>query len=734
MKDPQLPEAILDQREEAGGFDIREIWRIINKHKWSILALSLLVTIIGALFVYRQVPIYRATTTLLVERTPVQFSPVQDPYIAYTEHYLYYQTQYGLIKRRAIAERVVEMLDLGLPQPATPAKDQGFTWKSLLPDDWFPPPAQPTPEQQHQRAVSMVLGAINVDPRRNSQLVDVSAEHPDPAMAAEIANAVARAFIEDGLAGRLEMTEQATSFLTDKLVELRRKLETSQAALQAYRDQERIVDVRGTDGLMSQELSLATEKLAGARREESRISASYEQVRAAREDPSRDLSAIPAVYENPQMTQVTASLRSAERRVSELSNTYGPLHPQMIAANNELESARQAFNRQLDLVISAIENQYRSAQAAVAEASREFEAVKDRLRDLDRKEFNLQRLEREVETNQQIFEKFQTQFRETDAASGVQTANARIVEPARQPGGPVKPNKQRSISMAFFLGLVLSIGLAFLLEHLDNTLKGAEDVENRLQLPVLGLLPQLKTKDNQDLGPLRQFLDQPNSAFAEAIRTVRTGVLLSSLDDTHKVLLVTSSVPGEGKTTLSMNLARALSEMKSVLLIDADMRRPTVARAMGEKRNAKGLSHFISGEDELSQCVHKLDARLHVMPAGMVPPNPLELLSSARFADALDKLAERFDHIVIDCAPALAVSDAMVLSKLATAVVYVVRSDSTPVQAAQAGLKRLRRCGAHLIGAVVNRAARRSRVYYGKYSGYYGDSYYADYGYVSGKS
>ncbi|MEM9304263.1 MAG: polysaccharide biosynthesis tyrosine autokinase, partial [Pseudomonadota bacterium] len=291
------------------------------------------------------------------------------------------------------------------------------------------------------------------------------------------------------------------------------------------------------------------------------------------------------------------------------------------------------------------------------------------------------------------------------------------------------PNKKRSIMLAFFMGLALSIGLAFLLEHLDNTLKGADDTEQKLGLPVLGLLPSLKTQDKKDLSPLRQFMAEPKSAFAEAIRTIRTGVLLSSLDDEHKVVLVTSSVPGEGKTTLSMNLARALSEMKRVLLIDADMRRPMVAKALDGDAQ-KGLSHFISGESDLKECLQKASDALYVMPAGVVPPNPLELLSSARFASALDKLGDHYDHIVIDCAPTLAVSDAMVLSKLASSVIYVVRADATPTQAAQAGIKRLRRVGAHVIGAVVNRAVRKHRPYYGKYSNYYGDSYYSDYGYV----
>ena len=192
------------------------------------------------------------------------------------------------------------------------------------------------------------------------------------------------------------------------------------------------------------------------------------------------------------------------------------------------------------------------------------------------------------------------------------------------------------------------------------------------------------------------------------------------------MLLVTSSVPGEGKTTLAMNLAGALGEMKRVLLIDADMRRPMVAQAMHRNLDTRGLSHFIIGEFPLADCLSQVDdTECYVMTAGVTPPNPLEMLSSHRFSQALEQLKTKFDHIVIDCAPALAVSDAMVLSKLATGVMYVIKSDSTPVQAAQAGINRLRRVGANIIGAIINQAAHRTLDYYGKY-GSYGEGYYQD--------
>lgn len=725
MQDPRLGTAPLDQQDDAEGIDLREIARVLNKHRWEILGLTLLVALIGALLVYRQTPLYQATATLLIERSPARFAPIQDPYIAYTEHYLYYETQYGLIKRRSIGERVVDELDLVArlqPSPGAPTR-AGFSWKALLPADWFPTPQAPTEAQRREALVGMVVGAISVQPRDKSQLVDLKITHGDPKLAAELANAVARAFIQDNLEGRMEMVQQASSFLTERLVELKRQLEESENELKRFLEREQLVDASGIDSLANQELALVSEKLQAARRDRTTMENTFRQIQDALGRQALDLETVPGLLEYAQVQRAAEVLTGAERKVSELAARYGPLHPTMIEARTELDTARESFDQQLRLVIGIVEKRYRSAQAAERAAEAEFERVKDELREIDRQEFTLTALEREVETNRQLFEKFQTQFKETDAAGGVQTANARIIELARVPGAPVKPNKKRSIMLSLFFGLVLSIGLAFLLEHLDNTLKGAEDTERRLELPVLGMLPTLDERGQDRLAPLRQFRQEPKSTFAEAIRTIRTGVLLASLDQPSKVLLVTSSIPGEGKTTLSVNLSQALSEMKSVLLIDADMRRPMVAKAM-ENESGRGLSHFIAGEAELAQAVQRVSERFHVMPAGVVPPNPLELLSSPRFATALQRLGEKYDHIVVDCAPALVVSDAMVLSRLATAVVYVVRADATPTQAAQSGLKRLRRCGAPLIGAVVNRAARRSKPYYGKYSVYYEDSYY----------
>ena len=295
---------------------------------------------------------------------------------------------------------------------------------------------------------------------------------------------------------------------------------------------------------------------------------------------------------------------------------------------------------------------------------------------------------------------------------------------------PVKPKKKLIVLIASFMGLFIGGLLAFLLEHLDSTLKKGADIEEKLGIPILGLLPLLalqKPSENEKAPtPLKYSQQNPKSFFTESIRTIRTGVLLSGLDNPHKIIVVTSSVPGEGKSTVSMNLASSMSELNRVLLIDADMRRPTVAKTWGLKTGSKGLSEFIAQNGDLNSCIHRVgdtSHQLYIMPSGLVPPNPLELLSSKLFANGLEVLATKFDHIVIDSAPALAVSDALLLSSLASGVIYVVRADETPIAAAKDGVKRLLKHDAHLIGGVLNSVRENEK------AGYYGGDYYGSYGY-----
>jgi succinoglycan biosynthesis transport protein ExoP len=350
------------------------------------------------------------------------------------------------------------------------------------------------------------------------------------------------------------------------------------------------------------------------------------------------------------------------------------------------------------------------------------------VQDVNRKEFQLQVLEREVSSNKQLYDLFMSRAKEMDAGSDLQAAVARVVDTAVVSTIPVRPNKSQIILVAFVLGLMIGAMGAVLLDRMDNTIKGSESAEIKLQQPVLAVLPALTGEALENVATL--FLREPNSHHAEAIRTARTGIQLSDVDQRHRLIMVTSSVPAEGKTSTSINLALALAQTKRTLLIDADMRRPQVGVRLGMAANAKGLSNLVTGSSTLKDCVHQVEgSSLLVMPSGDVPPNPLDLLVSQRFKDVLRHLQPQLDFIIIDTPPVELVSDAVAVAPMVTSTIYVVRATETPVPVIRKGLSRLQRSGANIMGVIVNGLnfddAQR---YYGEsVNGGYGNTYYHGY-------
>jgi succinoglycan biosynthesis transport protein ExoP len=273
------------------------------------------------------------------------------------------------------------------------------------------------------------------------------------------------------------------------------------------------------------------------------------------------------------------------------------------------------------------------------------------------------------------------------------------------------------------------MALAVLIERLDNTVKSSQETEAKLEVPAVGIVHKTKVKRDQRIE--RLFLEDSSSAFAEDIRTLRSGVLLSALDSPQKTVLVTSALPEEGKSTIAANLALALSHVKKTLLIDADMRRPQIGPILGAPSHTPGLSNLVVGEQVAEKCIFTVKgSNLLVLPSGRVPANPLELLSSNRFVEVLEALKRSFEAIVIDAAPVQMVSDPLVIAQVATTVLFVVKADDTPYPVARQGIKRLRRVNAHILGAVLNQLdAEKADKYYGEYSGY-GSRYDRKYGYT----
>ena len=297
------------------------------------------------------------------------------------------------------------------------------------------------------------------------------------------------------------------------------------------------------------------------------------------------------------------------------------------------------------------------------------------------------------------------EYKQTSLNSSFETNRVRVVEPALVPGAPSRPDKRRIIINAILLAIVAGIGLAFLIDYLDRTIKTTEDVERKLGLSAMGLLPDHNRKKvkSGELHPERAYIEDESSNFAETIRTIRTGITLSALDNPHKVILSTSSVPGEGKTTVACNVALCMSQLEKTLIFDADMRRPSTKKIFGYDHKSAGMSELLAGEAEFKDVIHKVEGtNLHVITAGAIPIDPLDLLASKKFHWLLDELSKRYDRIIIDSPPVSLVSDAVLLSSFVDAVIYVVKSDATNSKVVNSSIKKLRSVNAQILGFIIN--------------------------------
>jgi succinoglycan biosynthesis transport protein ExoP len=740
MKFEQIPRehtGAAAAQQDAFSEQLRFWRRSIAKHKVVILLLTALVGAVTTLIVYSLTPVYRATATLFIEPSKTKIVSIEEVYSGIGSNREHIQTQAEIMKSRELIAKLVERMKLAVhpaldPRQKPRSSTFEFSWKKYLPAGWISEDPPISEEAATNAVIDAVASALEVQLVRNSQLIRLSFESPDPAFAATVANTFADLYIENDLDARMAMTQKAAAWLTDRLKTLQRSLEDSERALQEFRDREKIVDAKGVALGAHRQLEDLTSSLVRARQKVVETENSYNQVQAVLKGRSRaTLDSIPAVLRSEAVARSKELENEASRRMTELSGRYGPEHPRIIAAKADLQAARENTKRAVDAVVASITREYEVAKATERTSAEALNKAKAEILDINRKEFRLAALEREVQTNRQLHDMFFSRIRETSAAGDLQSTVARVIDPAIAPSVPVRPQKTRIVLTSLAFGFLLAIVLAFLLEHLDNTIRTSNEVEAKLSAPLLGVLPWIAARnENHELE--RAFFENLTPAFVEAVRTLRTGVLMSA-DSAGKTILVTSSVPEEGKTSVAANLALALAQLKRTCLVDADMRRPQIARILDLDPDAPGLSQLMAGTEAAQRCIYPFkDSGLHFIPSGPAPANPLELLSSRRFGEMLGKLEESFDFVVLDSPPVQLVSDAVVLAGMVNSLVFVVRADTTPHQVARGAIELLRKGKAQLLGVVLNQLDwdRAERYYgYGKFS--YGGKYksYKSYGY-----
>lgn len=712
--------------------NLLEYWQVIRRRARAILGLGFLAALIGALVAFNITPQYRAEIKLLVKPDAPKVVSV-DPLRDVSNITFFYQTQYEIIASRSVAEAVVEKLQLEqhpLFSPQQGKNESSFNLSSLvkkwMPESWgiSKESNRPSKVQIRAAAIGFFLSNLHVKGQRNSQIINVAFESPDAELSARIANAVAEAYIEKGLDAKFALNQKAAGWLTERLAGLRSKLEQSEETLRAFQEKEKLVGTKSFESITRGKLGGITDALINAQGRRAEAEIRYKQIKAAQRK-GQSYESLQAVLQNAFVQRLKEDQVKLGRTVSELSERYGEKHPKMIAARSDLREANRHLRLEVEKVVNGIIRDYEAAAAQEQELKRLSQQTQSEARGHQAKEFELTKLERDVETNRQLYEVFLTRHKETNLTGDSDVTNITIIDQATPPLVASKPKKRRIVAVAIMAGLFLGVLLAFLLEYLENTFRTPEDIEHKLGLPVLGVIPALLLGKRSTEIPERYSFTSPDTPFVEALNAVRTGVMFANIDTPPKIVMVTSSVANEGKTTLCSNLALTFSHTGRTLLIDGDLRKQQQSDKVLRRRSRLGLADMAVGDATIKECIIKDNdvENLFYMSSGTASPKPLELLSSKRFAQLLDKLKDHFEHIIIDSAPVLPVSDSLVLGNLVDEVILVVKADETTHAMARESIKRL--ASAHVVplGVVLQQADLKKMEDYGSHYYTYGYNY-----------
>jgi polysaccharide biosynthesis transport protein len=713
---PYYPQ--IDLTDTPSAFDFYKYLRILTKYRWLIVGTIATTLAIATVLTLLMTPIFRATSSIQIDREAMSVVKVGGLQPDESQGGLeFYQTQYELLASRSLAERVVATLALvNDSQFNVETKSLLSTIRSFAFGDRVGDSAKSQSETgaQSNRAVARLGRVLTITPVRGSRIVKINIDHPDPLVAQLIANGFAEVFIADNLDRRYDATSYARKFLEDRLQQLKIKLEESEKLAVKYAEEQGIINLTDNKNLSSTDLEAVNIKLAEARSERIKKELLWKQAKATGGLGLKEILDSTAIQENQKVrTQLAAEY---QQKLA----IYKPAFPEMIQLRNQIKELDRQVQTEVAAIKQSILAGYLAAKEEEENLQAQLELSKADVVDQRNRSIQYNILQREVDTNRQLYDGLLQRYKEIGVAGGVGTNNISIVDKATVPLSPRSPNMPMNIALGIVAGLLLGCLMAIGLDFLDDSFKAPEDIERELGLSVIGVVP----KPQAGL-TLEEEMANARSGMSEAYRSVRTGLQFSTSEGLPRTLLVTSSKPSEGKTTTTINLARTLAQIgHNVLLIDGDLRNASVHKRMAQS-NELGLSNYLSGARSAEDVVQSTDTdRLVLMTSGPLPPNPAELLSGAKFASLLALAAESFDVVLIDGPPVMGLADAPLLSSMTQATLLVVAANETRRSTVKIALKRLQFARANIIGALLNKFDIRETEYgYG-----YGDYSYHSYG------
>lgn len=718
--------------------DFRAYARVLRKRLPTVLIVFVLLFSAALVVTFKQQPIYRAQVLLEIQKENPDIPTLQELYELDSVSDAYLRSQYTILGSESLARRVIEQLGLDTrPEFNSP---KWWSWskkKSTTAAQVFGNAAGREDREVYQRVLERFEDHLNINPINRSRLVGIQFESRDAELAARVANSMAENYIDQNLEGRWTATQKAADWLSQQLQGVKAKLERSEEDLQNYARRNGLVFLESDKGpsqsVENEQVQQLQEELTKAEGDRYQKEALYRLIEAG------EFESLPGIAENKVIQDLTVHLAELKREHARLTTTFNADYPRVKEVQSQMDEISAAVQEQRKSAAERITNDYLAAvrrenlvRGALQEEQKQMNQVSARA-----VQYNI--LKREVDTNKQLYEGLLQKLKEASVSASLKASNIRVVDAAEPPAKPARPKVPLNLAVGAILGLALGICAAFVQERLDDTLKGTDDVERLLGLAAAGLIPHVPQPNGNHHGvakllehtkatnrkensngrkpnPAWHRIDAAgtqNAALAEAFRSLRTSILLSTPDRPPSSLLVSSTMPGEGKTTIASNLAIALAQAgQRVLLVDADLRSPSLHRLFGAQDNL-GLVSFLAGH---------LDWRAAARPSGLpgldllfcgpVPPNPSELLCSRSMGALIRSAREEYEFVVLDSAPMLALADSRILATLVSGVLLVVKNATIPREQVKQTLAGIRSVGANVIGVALNNVDLHTNGYY----------------------
>ena len=697
---------------------------ILRKHQWLILSFLLAVVTLVTIATFRMRPVYVATARIEIDRENANILPFPgaDSYDYMVDSDNYIETQAKILTSETLALQTIRNNGLALRGEFASSGLSEAVASGNLANEVRPP------------ELAEFLSNLSVKRVLSSRLLDVSFEATDPQLAARTVNAHIAAYVEQNYRSKYESTSQASDWLADQLKDIKIKVQKSEDARIAYERQNQIWTLDDKQNMTTERLADINKQFTDAQAERMKKESLYEFAKAG------NLDAVPQVQSNTALTELLKKRGDTSVEYTDAVKQYGPNFPKVQRLQAKLTEIDESIQGEKREILDALESDFREARQRETLLAQALDQAKAETNQMAEKMVEYNILKREAETNKALYEGLMTKMKETAISGALRSSNIRVVDPAMVPTAPARPAKTKNIILSFLVGLVGGIGLALLREYLDNTVKTPDDVETLARLPSLAVVPEFGSgnghrrrallqgfSDNGHEKPIELVVQHlPKSQMSEAFRALRTSILLSQAEHPPQVILVTSALPREGKTTAAANLAVTLAQLGDrTVLVDADLRKPGIGRLLnlGTGKYA-GLSSYLAGVSSLDlvSVPHPAIPNLVAIPTGPLPPNPADLLSSHKLADAIVELRSKFKFIVIDSPPVMAATDAVILSVQADGVLLVVHSGTTPKAAFTRARDLLMSVKSRILGVVLNAVNSSAPDYYYSYR-YYPYSY-----------